>query len=491
MRSIYRDLVKHSSVYGLGQILNRVSSFLLLPLYTSYLRPADYGRVAILDLTAIVLGILIGGGMVQAVSRHHFEAHDDAERDRVWWSGLTFIVVTSLCFLIPAWFLRDYLARWTLGDEQGGYYYNLVLPILFLTMVCELPSAYMRVHKWSGLYVTLSMTKLLINIALNVLFLVGFGWGVLGVLAGNLISQALIGICLLTLFAIRRGAYSLDLTVVRKLVIFASPLIITGLLSITMQQANRYMFSDLYKVGIYSLANQIGQGANTFFIIPFSSIWGIAVYEIAKQPNAKSVYVGVFQHFICGLMLALFGVSLFARPVLRIIAASDYEAAASLVPIVCLGWLFYSLHEHFRIPAMLSKRTTRLMPAFVVAAASSLILNLTLIPRFGMAGAAWANALAFAAFSFTGLYFYRRIDRFEYPLAKCGLILAGMILCVILCQGLEHRFGLSMWTLAVAAAVWLAWAVGLFGKYAYRFLGPFAAHRGEPEVALPQPVQTP
>jgi len=41
------------------------------------------------------------------------------------------------------------------------------------------------------------------------------------------------------------------------------------------------------------------------------------------------------------------------------------------------------------------------------------MVNLTLIPAFGMAGAAWACVLAFMAFSFTGLWIYRRVDRFH------------------------------------------------------------------------------
>jgi O-antigen/teichoic acid export membrane protein len=494
LRAIYRDLLKHSSIYGVGQILSRITSFLLLPLYTSYLRPQDYGRIAILDVTATVMGILIAGGMVQAVNRHHFEAHDDDERDGVWWSGLTFVVLTSTVLILPAWLFRNELARWTLGpDERGGYYYSLVLPTLFLTMVGELPSAYLRTHKRSGLYVALSLGKLLVSICLNILFLVGLGWGVAGVLTGNLIAQAAMALCLFTVFASSRRHYAFHWPLIRRLVFFASPLVFTALLSITMQQANRYMFGDLYKVGIYSLAAQIGQGANTFFIIPFAQIWGVSIYEIAKQPNAKFVFVNVFKHFICGLMLALFGVSLFAKPVLKVMAASDYEGAAALVPIVCLGYVFYSMHDHFRVPVMLSKRTTSLMPTFLIAAPLSVVLNLCLIPLFGMAGAAWANVLAFAAFSFTGLAIYRRIDRFDYPLLRCGLVLCGMVLSVILCRALEQFLDSSALSLAVNAIVWLAWAIFLFGKYVYGFLasGRLIPHSSELTIATPQPAQTP
>ena len=87
LRKTYRDLLKHSGIYGLGQILSRLASFLLLPIYTNYLRPADYGCIAILDLTVGILGILIGTGMGAAITRYHFEFSSDIDRRKVWWTG--------------------------------------------------------------------------------------------------------------------------------------------------------------------------------------------------------------------------------------------------------------------------------------------------------------------------------------------------------------------------------------------------------------------
>ena len=61
-----KTLAGHSAVYGLGHLASRLASVLLLPLYTSYLTPADYGVIAILDLTTAVLAILAAGGIAAA-----------------------------------------------------------------------------------------------------------------------------------------------------------------------------------------------------------------------------------------------------------------------------------------------------------------------------------------------------------------------------------------------------------------------------------------
>ena len=110
MKSHYRDILKHSGVYGLGQVLSRLASVLMLPLYTHYLRPADYGTIAILDLTAGIVTIIVGGGMVSAVSRYHFDTEVRHEQNAVWWTGLIVVVVLATAAVAPAFLFRASLA---------------------------------------------------------------------------------------------------------------------------------------------------------------------------------------------------------------------------------------------------------------------------------------------------------------------------------------------------------------------------------------------
>ena len=50
-----RRLGRHSAIYGLGGLVSRILAVLLLPLYTSYLTPADYGRVETLVALSAML----------------------------------------------------------------------------------------------------------------------------------------------------------------------------------------------------------------------------------------------------------------------------------------------------------------------------------------------------------------------------------------------------------------------------------------------------
>src|SRR3982751_5274925 len=79
MFSRIKELLRHSAVYGLGSIVARIVGVLLLPLYTRYLSPTDYGLIETLVALSAVLTALVAQGMKSAFFRFYF---DSAERER-------------------------------------------------------------------------------------------------------------------------------------------------------------------------------------------------------------------------------------------------------------------------------------------------------------------------------------------------------------------------------------------------------------------------
>jgi O-antigen/teichoic acid export membrane protein len=482
VRKPHLDIVKHSAVYGIGLIASKALSVLLLPLYTRYLTPADYGVIAILDITAGLLAVLVGGGIAQAVQRFHFDSEDDSGRAAVWWSGLAFVALTATSLVAPAWILREKLALLTLGPDQtsGGYFYALVLPTMWFGTVTGVLQNYVRVRKWSGLFVGITMGNLVINVGLNVWFLIGMGMGVGGILLGNLLASALLFTVLLGVFASSLGRARIRRSFIRPFLAFGAPILVTTLLHWVMHEADRYFlrhYLDLKQVGLYSIAYQIGQGFNTLLLVPFMSIWTVVIYEIAEQPDASDTYARVFRYYVSGTLLAMLGVSLFARPLLAVLTTPEYYAAAEIVPIVCLAYVFFSLDAHFRVPALLAKRTGAMLPGAIAAAAVNLIMNVLLIPRLGAIGAGWASVATFASFSAIGLWRYRRIDRYPYPLGACFAILLGMVVSYLAVRRMTSSGLGEPWVFAGSALIWIAWAVFLFGPLGVQLRASLAAGR--------------
>ena len=474
MRSI-SDLAKHSSIYGLGQIINRFASVLILPLYTHYLSPADYGVIAILDLTTMILAMMIGAGMSQAVTRYHFEAKSEEDRRVVWWTGTLYVAAMASLVVAPMWLCREGLARLTLGQNvpQGATFYAFALGTLWCNTIDELLDVYVRVKKWSGLYLVVSTGRLFLNMGLNVWFLVGMGLGVKGQLIGNLISSVVYGLVLLAIFRRANGRVTIDSGLVRKLLIFGSPIIVQALLSILMHEADRFFllaYVEMGDVGVYSLAYKIGQAVNALCLIPFASIWGVVLYEIAKQPDSKKQYAAVFSQFLNAILILMLGASLCARPLLPYLTTDAFDGAVELLPIILLAFVFFSLHGQFNVPALLAKKTVTLVPPALAGVIVNLTLNAILVPKFGVVGAAWVSVLTYATYSFVGLAMYRRIDVIPYPFVRSALTTLGIgATYFVVHYALVPS--LSKWAqIGVAVGVCAVWAVVLFGRQVSRFL---------------------
>ena len=78
-----RELARHSAVYGLGSLVSRFIAVLLLPVYTRFLSPADYGLIETLIALSAILTVLLAAGVKSAFFRFYFDEADDAGKRRV------------------------------------------------------------------------------------------------------------------------------------------------------------------------------------------------------------------------------------------------------------------------------------------------------------------------------------------------------------------------------------------------------------------------
>ena len=75
-----RRLARHSAIYGLGGILSRILAVLLLPLYTSYLGTAGFGKIEQITALTTVLVIVLSAGISSAFFRFYFDSKDPERR---------------------------------------------------------------------------------------------------------------------------------------------------------------------------------------------------------------------------------------------------------------------------------------------------------------------------------------------------------------------------------------------------------------------------
>ena len=154
---------------------------------------------------------------------------------------------------------------------------------------------------------------------------------------------------------------------------------------------------------------------------------GVAQLKVAAREQASTF-------FLIGIPAAA-GVALVARPLAEVMIGEGLrEMATTITPWIALSALLYGLTAYYFGQAFtLGQRTRLLLVAMIVPASANVVLNLLLIPRFGVIGAAWATAASFGLGMVVTLLMGRRVLALPIPwdcLIRC-LIATGLMTLVV------------------------------------------------------------
>jgi O-antigen/teichoic acid export membrane protein len=420
-----RTLGRHAVVYGLGIAVGRLAGFIMLPIYTSFLTPADYGTLELLTLTVDFLGTIASAGVAGAV--YKFYADADATTDKhalISTASLLLMALTGVLAIAGA-LAAPLLSDVALGENGNPLYFRLFFLIYFFQSAESIPLLYMRAREQSGTFAVTNVARLVLSLALNIYFVVFLELGILGVLYSGCITGMVFATGLL-IYQFRATRIRFRRPNARALVRFGAPLVPWSISSFLIVFSDRYflrLFSGDAAVGVYSLAFRFAMLVNALGFRPFLLVWGPRRFEVAKQPDGQTTILRVFGYLnICLGFLAL-GIALFAGDVIRIMARNPgFHEAANIVPIMVTAQILYHLVSFPNLSMLITERTDVMGRLALVVGLLVLALNMALIPRFGIYGAATATLIAYSLRFMIVTVVAQRIHRFEYGWRHIGLI---------------------------------------------------------------------
>ena len=429
-KSNITKLVKHSSVYAIGNVSRQLIGFVMLPVYTHYLTPADYGAVGLLTFAIAIMEPFFGARLGEAMMKFYYEADNDAARKAT--IATAFIVTGSISIgvAIAAFALREPASALLFGDSNFGLALGL-FSIVFATQGIEhYGLTFIRIQQRPVLFVAVSICKLVVQLVLNIWFVVVLQLGVMGVVLSGVIS-AVVFAFILTLYSFHFSGLTFDASIAKRLLKFSWPLWLGGLAGLYIFSANRYylrVFGSLEQIGLYELAAKFASILGIVFWQPFSQYWDAERFRVYREKNGKEIFGSVFSLASAALFIGALGISLFGHPVVYLISDVQFHAAAPLIPILTLGWLFSCLTIFMNFFFLVQDKTISITRNQYITVAVVTVLNFALIPRFGGAGAASALALALMAQFALITHSARKIYDIKPPLATIALTL---IICAV------------------------------------------------------------
>lgn len=391
-----RRMLGHASIYALGNVLRQLAGFLMLPVYTRYLTPADYGIVGLMIFAISLIELVFGARLSQAVPKYYFEGQTDADRAKVVSTAMIITGVVSAGTASIMVLLREPISQGLYGTSN---YATIVafFSVQILTQALEYYAlVYLRLQQRPWFYISVNLAKLVVQLSLNIWLVVFLQMGVMGVAVSAMVSSSIFAL-LLSAYLLRHIGWSVDRVLAGKMVRFCWPLWLAGFAGLYIGSANRYylrIFSSLDDVGLFELAVKFSAIISVLVWDPFATYWQVERFKYYQRGNAEGIFQIVFYCISTLLVLAALGVALFAGPVIRIMADPAFHASAKAVPFVAFGVVFSCLVAFSNFSFLVKEKTGWIGRNNYLTAAIITVLNLALIPIAGFVGAALATMLA-------------------------------------------------------------------------------------------------
>jgi O-antigen/teichoic acid export membrane protein len=426
-----KELFGHSAVYGSQDVAAQVINLALTPLYTWILTTAEFGVIAILFTFSTVAKILFRMGLDAGFFRIYYDLDSEEERARLAGTVALFAAaVATTLFLITVLSAPLILRVLGLGGAQARTPFLLAAADVYAGTFAFVPLSLLRIQKRASTFAAVTVARNLGNTALKVILVVS-GFGVTGVLWSDFLATAGMSLGLLPIL-VRTARPAWSWRHLREVLAFGLPKAPHGVMVQALNLADRLILvrsQPLSVVGIYDKAYALGAGVK-FGLSPFETAWQPFVLARMRLPEAPVLLSRVITYAAAAFVSLALGVALFGRELLMALTFKNpsFWAGAVVIPVVALAYLLHGFFLLTSIGIGIEKRARYYPMITAAAAAANIGLDLVLIPRYGMMGAAWATVAGYLVMASLGGWLSHRL--YPIPLER-GRLLALVSAAVV------------------------------------------------------------
>ncbi len=431
-------LGKDTLIYGTSTVIGRLLNFLLVPIYTNFLSPNDYGITAYVYSLIAFLNVIYNYGMESAYFKYSSSLEVGTPKQNF---STPFISIAATSFIFSG-ILISLTTPITEIINIPIQYSSIILYsglILFFDALVIVPFAYLRQKNKATVFATIKFLNIIVNVSLNILLLVEYKMGIEGIFISGAIASLVTFIFLLPTI-LKNLTFNFSGELYKLLLKFGLPSLPAGFALMIIQVIDRPILRALTNnesVGIYQANYKLGIFM-MLVVSMFDYAWKPFFFARAKDVDAKELFARITTYFFLLMSFVLLLITFFIEDIVKIkfferfIIHPDYWVGLNIIPVIMLGYLFYGLSLSFSAGIYLEKKTIHLPTITFIAAAVNVAMNFLLIPTIGIMGAAVATLASYFAMSILMYFYSQKFYKIEYEFIRILKITIAAALTFIL-----------------------------------------------------------
>jgi O-antigen/teichoic acid export membrane protein len=428
----YQKLGGQTIIYGLGNIVPRILNYAVLTVYfTRRFSVEDYGIITELYAYVAILMVLLTYGMETGLFKFSI---DSIRKQVVYTTAFLSVLFTSLVFFAFILIMRNRIAV-LIGYTGNSEYIVYLGMTLALDAISAIIFAKLRIENKVRQFAVLKILNVLVTVFFVFLFLeilpaisrvaenewyvhymagVGVGY----VFIANALASLIIFLLLFRgLFSIR---FKLDWMLLKHLLYYALPLLISGMAGIFNETIDRILlrkllpenYNSLYELGIYGANYRIAV-LMTILVQMFRYAAEPFFFNLYQSRDAKIVYANVLKYFTIFLMMVFLTVAL-GIDVFKYFIDSKYYEGLSIVPLVLMANVIVGMLFNVNMWYKLTGHTFYGIYITGLGALVTIVLNIFLIPLYSYVACAWIHLTSNFLMLVLTYYFGQRIYKIQY-----------------------------------------------------------------------------
>lgn len=404
--------ITNVALYTIGELIPRVLAFLLLPVFTVYLSPGDYGISSYINTVISFLFVLTTLSVNTYALRNYYKFPSEEERKNLLGNIFLFLSGWGLFMLCLEVLILPFLLKAFEIQVPFYPYFLLALVINFFDVTTIIPLVIYRVHDDAKGFVLLNVGRTVLQYLVILLLVAYFKMGLFGSYAGRLAASVPF-LIIHFLVVKKKGILSVNVKQVKEALLFSLPLLPGVLSYLVISLFDRVIlerYVSLSELGIYSVASTIALTLN----IVIQGIYRSFEQKIFRDHGKKDfteLIDKMYKFYIGVLYIAAFCIVLFAKEVLLFLTTKNFYAAEMYIVYLVVSVVFSGVNTFLGTLLIAANRRKIITYFAFISAVASFAINLVLIKYFGVLGACIASVISFllvSVFYFSKVFMQRK-----------------------------------------------------------------------------------
>ena len=392
-----REIGTNTIYYGLGNILNKSLGLFLIPIYARKIPIEQYGILAILELTILLLLALLNFGITSGHERFFFLEKEKNEYSKFLFNNVLGLFLISLISLTIVFLFRPLLSVLLWGNMDYSYLLFLVVLITFIEINNIIPFQILQYDGRPLTYIITNFIRLLISVGATIYFVISRNLGIEGILYGRLVGSGLTMLFQFFSVIIPKVLIKIDLSKVFMTMRYGLPFTVSLIGYLIFASSDRYMLNwltDERQTGMYGFGYKI---SNLVMLLVQSIGIGYlpSMYKQEKQEDNIRFYRKMLFYYSFIMAYAILAFLFFYKILLwPLVQNKEYWNGLVVVPVLSVAFLILGMNNFVNIGLTLKNKTRYYIIPTFIAAIINIGLNFFFIRRFGFIGAAWSALIS-------------------------------------------------------------------------------------------------